>query len=55
MEPDRTQGSSRPIAMIQLLEDGSLRLLPIAASETELVQIQRVLDRVIKAVENAQK
>jgi hypothetical protein len=54
MEADLTQRSSRPIAMIQLLDDGSLRLLPIATSETEIVEIQRVLGPVIKAVEDTQ-
>ena len=54
MEPNQIQGSARPIAMIQLLDDSSLRLLPIAASEMELAKIQQVLASVIKAVENAQ-
>jgi len=40
--------------MVQLPDDGSLRLLPIAASEAEVVEIERALDAVIKAVENAQ-
>jgi hypothetical protein len=42
-EPEHPQRRSRPVAIIELLDDGSIRLLPIVGSEDEIADILAVL------------
>jgi len=46
--PNQPQRKSRPVAIIELLDDGSIRLLPIAGSEAEIAEIHEVLKDRIK-------
>lgn len=47
-EPDQPRRKSRPIAIIELLDDGGIRLLPVGGSEGEVVEIHAILKGRIK-------
>jgi hypothetical protein len=48
IKSEQVQRKSRPIAIIELLDDGSFRLLPIADSEDDIAEIREVLKDRIK-------
>jgi hypothetical protein len=47
-QPSQQQRKPRAIAIIEKLDDGSIRVLPIAGSEDEITDITRLLEDRIK-------